>query len=166
MLGLLLVAMMGPWTYDRINVPSRYSCAYPYVRLDGDFCGIPYRGITVFSSMARDIVNICVGFVTHTTDLTYRAGPLLFSVFLLLLVLSFLSTFFLILRGDHRGRQVFSIVTWGMAAGICLLAVILMGLFDNLEFFRYLWGIWLYIGVAVSALTLEVLALVSGRNSR
>jgi hypothetical protein len=29
-----------------------------------------------------------------------------------------------------------------------------------------LWGIWLYIGVAISALTLEVFAIVSGKNPK
>jgi hypothetical protein len=47
-LVLLLVAIMGPWTFDRIHVPSEYSCSSPYIRLEGDFCGIPLRGITVF----------------------------------------------------------------------------------------------------------------------
>ncbi len=45
-LVLLLVAIMGPWTFDRINVPSEYPCS---VRLEGDFCGTPMSGIWIFS---------------------------------------------------------------------------------------------------------------------
>lgn len=33
----LLVAIMGPWTFDRIHVPAQYTCSTPFVRLEGDF---------------------------------------------------------------------------------------------------------------------------------
>jgi hypothetical protein len=160
-LVLLLVAIMGPWTFDRIYVPSKYSCSSPFVRLEGDFCGVPLRGITVFYFMASAFINISVELVTGVTALTDRAGEFLFSAFLpLLFVLPLVSTFLLILRGDRRRRQVFSIVTWGLAAGVSLLAGVLMGLFDGLKYFRFLWGISLYIGLALIALVLEVSTLV------
>jgi hypothetical protein len=44
-LMLLLVAMMGPWTFDLINVPAEYPCSAPNIRLDDDFCGTPLPGI-------------------------------------------------------------------------------------------------------------------------
>lgn len=164
-LVLLPIAIMGPWTFDRIYVPSKYPCSYPYFRLEGDFCGVPLWGITVFYFMASTFINISVELVTGATALTDRAGELLFSVFLpLLLVLPFVSTFLLILRGDHRCRQAFSIVTWSLAAGAGLLGGMLMGLSDSLKYFRFLWGIWLYIGLAASTLILEVLTLATGRR--
>jgi hypothetical protein len=163
-LVLLLVAIIGPWTFDRIYVPSKYSCSSPYFRLEGDFCGIPLRGITVFYLMASAFIDISVEFVTGATALTDRAGELLFSVFLSLFVLPFVSTFLLILRGDHPRRQVFNIVTWGLAAGVSLLVGMLMGLSDGLKYLRFLWGIWLYIGLATIALVLEVSTLAAGRR--
>lgn len=47
-LTLLLIAMAGPWVYDLIHVPAQYSCDGPNVRLQGDFCGLPFPGFNVF----------------------------------------------------------------------------------------------------------------------
>ena len=43
-LALLIIAMLGPWTFDLINVPAQYLCDEPFVRLYGDFCGSPVSG--------------------------------------------------------------------------------------------------------------------------
>lgn len=32
-LVLLLAAIIGPWAYDRVNVPAEYPCAPPFIRL-------------------------------------------------------------------------------------------------------------------------------------
>jgi hypothetical protein len=159
-LVLLLVAIMGPWAFDRIYVPSEYSCSAPFIRLEGDFCGVPLRGITAFSFMVVVFINISVELVTGAIVFTDRAGEFLFSLLLFPLVLPFFSTLLLILRGDRRRRQVFSIAAWGLAAGIGLL----IGTFSYLKLFWVLWGIWLYIGLAASALILEVLTLAAGRR--
>jgi hypothetical protein len=82
------------------------------------------------------------------------------SLLLFLLVLPFFSTLLLILRGDRRRRQIFNIVAWGLAAGIALL----MGMSSYPRLFWVLWGSWLYIGLAASALILEVLTLAGGRR--
>jgi len=43
-LALLIVAMLGPWAFDLLNVPAQYPCDKPSVRLYGDFCGYPMSG--------------------------------------------------------------------------------------------------------------------------
>jgi hypothetical protein len=54
---------------------------------------------------------------------------------------------------------VFNIVAWSLAAG----AGLLLGVLNVLRPGWWMaWGIWLYIGLAVSALILEVLTLVAG----
>jgi hypothetical protein len=45
LLGLMLVAFLGPWTFDLIWVPSDHFCYALYIRLDDDYCGIPLSGI-------------------------------------------------------------------------------------------------------------------------
>ncbi len=160
-LVLLLVAMMGPWAFDVIYVPSEYPCSDPHVRLEGDFCGTPLRGIAVLSMFAGAFINISVGLVTGAIVLADRAGEFVFSLFLFLLVLPFFGTLLLILRGDRRRRQVFNVVAWGLAAGIGLL----FGVLGHPELFWVLWGKWLYTGLAASALILEVLTLTAGRRS-
>jgi hypothetical protein len=165
-LVLLLIAMLGPWAFDLINVPSEFSCS-PNVRLEGDFCGMPLSGIGVFSGMVGGLINLGVRLATGATAFTDVPRELLFSLLLLLLVAPFFSTLPLILGGDRRRWRVFHVVAWGLAVGIGLLLGLagssrLSWVFSRL--FWVLWGIWLYIGLAGSALILEVLVLVAGRR--
>ena len=164
-LVLLLVATLGPWTFDLIYVPSNYSCSSPFLRLEGDYCGLPLPGVKVFSFMVSAFTNISIEFLTGATVLTDRIRELLFSLSLPLFVLPFVSTFLLLVRGDRRRRQVFGIITWSLAAAVGLLTGMLLGLSDGLKYTRFLWGIWLYIGSAAIALLLEVSILVTGRRS-
>jgi hypothetical protein len=149
-LVLLLVAIMEPWTFDRIDVPSEYPCSAPFVRLEGDFCGMPLSG---FITMVARLVKGATVF----TDLAFGSlYGLLSSLLLLLLVVPVFSTLLLILGGDRRRWRVFHVAAWGLAVGMGLLLVS--------RWFWVLWGIWLYIGLAGSALILEVLVLVAGRR--
>jgi hypothetical protein len=163
-LVLLLVAILGPWTFDRINVPSEYPCSTPSIRLEGDFCGTPISGMRIYSGMVGGIINAGVGLVTGATVFTDRGGEFLraflIMLVLLLLLLPFFSTLLLILGGDHRRRQMFHVAAWGLASGIGLL----IGISRFPKLFWVLWGIWLYTGLAASALILEVLALGAGRS--
>jgi hypothetical protein len=159
-LVLLLVAIMGPWTFDLINVPAKYPCSAPFIRLEGDFCGVPMPGIRLIGWMVGGFVYTSAGLVTGAMGFIEWARLFLVSLFLFLLVLPFFSTLLSILRRDRRRRQVFNVVAWGLAAGIGLL----IGLSRYPKLYWGLWGIWLYIGLAASALILEVLALVAGRR--
>ena len=162
-LVLLMVAIMGPWIFDRINVPSEYSCS-PNIRLDGDFCGGPMPGIWILFWMVAAPISEVVGLVTGATVLSDFGVVFLkrlqASLVLLLIVLPFFSTLLLILRGDRTRQQVFNVAAWGLAAGIGLL----FGLHSLPRLYWGLWGTWLYIGLAVSALILELLVLVAGRR--
>jgi len=134
---LLPVAIMGPWVFDRISVPSEYACT-PNVRLEGDFCGIPMPGIWIL-------------FVFGSFS------PLL----PLPIVLPFISTLLLIWSGERRRWQVFHVIAWGLAA-IFSGALLVMSRRSGLD--AALWGVWLYVGLAASALMLEVLMLALGRR--
>jgi len=157
-LGVLLVAIAGPWIFERIPVPSEYSCS---IRLEGDYCGIPMSGAWLLSAMAGALVNMAVGLVTGTTVLADRIREFLFSLLGLLLVLPFFSTLLLILRGDRRRQLVFHVAAWSLAAGLGLW----IGMSSYPKLFWVLWGIWLYVGLAASALILEVAMLANKRPS-
>jgi hypothetical protein len=73
-------------------------------------------------------------------------------LFLFPAVLPIFSTMLLILRGDRRCRRLFHAVAWALAAGLGLL----YGMVSHTSASWALWGVWLYIGVAVSALILEI----------
>jgi hypothetical protein len=157
---VVLVAITGPWTFDLLWVPSEYSCSAPNVRLDDDFCGMPLTGIWLFRWIVNGLVYAWAGLVTGAMGSIERAREFLFSLLHFLLVLPFFSTLLLILLGDRRRWQVFNVVAWGLAAGIGLL----IGMFNYPKLFWVLWGIWLYIGLAASALILEVVTLAAGRR--
>jgi hypothetical protein len=158
---VLVVAVTGPWTFDRIHVPAEYPCSF---RLEGDFCGVPMPGIRLIGWVVGGFVYTSAGLVTGAMGFAESARLFLVSLFLFLLVfllvLPFFSTLLSILRRDRRRRQVFNVVAWGLAVGIGLL----IGLSSYPKLYWALWGIWLYIGLAASALILEVLALVAGRR--
>jgi hypothetical protein len=150
-----LAALVGPWGFDETNVPAEYTCSPPSVRLEGDFCGHPLEGFRILGWFVIGIIFSSVELVTGAIVFSDWVRQLLYSMYLLLLVLPLFSTLLLLLRGDHRRLQIFSIAAWGLAAGMGLV----IGLLNYPRLFWVLWGPWLYIGLGVSALTLEVLSL-------
>jgi len=163
-LVVALVAIMGPWTFtDLLHVPSEYSCSAPFIRFDDDFCGTPLSGIWILLGLVTQFIYASAGLVTGAMGLVEWASWALFSLFPFLLVLPFFSTLLLILRGDRRGRQAFNVAAWGLAAGTGLTGK-LIGFFRYTKPLWLSWGIWLYIGLAASALILEVLTLAAGRR--
>ncbi len=166
MLMLLLVAIMGPWTYTSDGVPPAEWCRAPLILLENDRCVRLVSGATVLTFMAGAFLSMSVGLVTGATVLPDRArefiGVFLFVMLLFLLVLPFFSTLLLIWGRDSRRLRVFHLMAWGLAAVLGLLLALLAVSGSGL--YSELWGIWLYSGLAASTLTLEVLALVAGRR--
>ncbi len=163
-LMLLLVAMMGPWTYTADGVPPAEWCRDPNILLENGRCVRLVSGATVLTFMAGAFLSMSVGLVTGATVLADRAreflGVSLFMMLLFLLALLFFTTLLLVRGRDSRRLRVFHLMAWGLAAVLSLpLLVSESGLRSG-----RLWGIWLYIGLAASTLTLEVLALVAGRR--
>jgi hypothetical protein len=162
-LVLLSVAMIGPWFFDLINVPAEYTCSAPNIRLYGDFCGLPLSGIFILFWMVGVPISNLVGLVTGAiilTDITEILRYLLMIVGVLLLVFPFFSTLLLIFRGDRPRLRLIHMVALGLAIGISLL----FGLNNYPRLYWVLWGIWLFIGIAVIALILELLVRVARRR--
>lgn len=155
-----VIALLGPWAYDRINVPAEFTCSAPNVRLYGDFCGVPITGIMIYGDFLAGLLYGLRSPVESGVTSIEWVRHVLYSLVLFLLILPLFSTLFIILRGEGRRRQVFSIVAWGLAGGIALL--LRLSMFPQ-PFFG-LWGLWLYIILAACALILEVLALVASRE--
>jgi hypothetical protein len=164
-LVLLLAAISGPWAFDRINVPAQYPCSNPYIRLDGDFCGIPLSGIWILSALTSALERIVWGIVLEPLRgygvLTDRDREFLIGLLGLLFVLPIFSTLLLILRDDRRWRLVFHVVALGMVVGLGFLFCMSY----PLKLLWVLWGPWLYVGVAASALVLEVAMLAVQRRT-
>lgn len=168
-LAMVILTLIGPWGFDLINVPSEYPCAAPNIRLEGDFCGMPLRGIRSFDLMVRELFYVSAELITGAIGLAEWAHALLPSLPSFLLVLPLFSTLLLILGGDRRRQQVFNIATWGLALGTGLFITLSAGvrlssLTGYPELFQLQWGLWLHIGLAVLVLTLEILTLATERR--
>jgi hypothetical protein len=156
-LVLLLIALVGPWGFDLLNVPSEYACSPPNVRLYGDFCGMPLSGIYLLTwTVEGFLAFVQTGAVFPDRAREFFGLLFLCAVVLFVFVLPFFNTLLLILRGASRRHGIFSVVVWSLAAGISLLLGTLRP-----RLFWALWGVWLYAGLAVSALVLEGLALTA-----
>ena len=159
LLVLMVVAFMGPWAYDRINVPAEYTCSAPNIRLYGDFCGIPLSGFWLFPWIFPWIFSSFFDLITGKLLITQWIQGLSSSFLFFLPALPLISTLILILRGNHRRMQIFAIITWVLAIGL----VLFLGLHNQKVYWR-LWGIWLYLCLAISALMLETTILMVGRK--
>jgi len=162
---LLLVAMIGPWTYTSDGVGPTAWCRDPNILLENGRCVKLVSGTRILTFMAGAFLSMSVGLVTGATVLPDRAreflGVFLFTVGIFLLVLPFFTTLLLIRGGDSWRRKVFHVMAWGLAAVLGLLLALLAGSESGL--YSELWGVWLYTGLTASALILEGLVLATGR---
>ena len=164
-LMLLVVAVIGPWTYTADGVPPPEWCDEPNILLESGRCVRLVSGASVLTFMTNVFPEMSVGFVTGEITLPGRGREFFFSFLLtlgsILVVLPVISTLLLILGRSRRRLRVFQVAAWGVAELLALpLAVI------DLSKLRFVvWGIWLYVALADVALTLELLALV-GEQTR
>jgi len=153
-LVLLLIAIVGPWAFDLIIVPSEYPCSSS-IRLKGDYCGTPLSGMWMLSALVGELMNVVVGLVTGATTLANFGRGFLLILLALVLLLPFVSTLLLILPGDRQCWQIFHLAVWGLAAVSSLWLLLSASELPPGQ----LWGVWLYIGLAPIVLVLEVVAL-------
>ena len=125
---LFVATLIGPWMFDQINVPAEYACDKPFIRLEGDFCGSPLSGFQFFS------LFILVGLS-------------------LLLLIPFFTTLLVIWKKDSRRLQTINLSMWSLASILALLLFVLQ-LQDKVF---YLWGLWLYIMLAICTLIVEMI---------
>ena len=104
------------------------------------------------------------GLITPKTALANRGFEFLISLLngllIFLLILPIINTIRLFRRGVHPRRQMFTIISWVLAIGVGLF----WGLSNYPNLYWAAWGIWLYIGLAVSALILEILLILFNRK--
>jgi hypothetical protein len=163
-LVLMVVSLLGPWAFDLINVPAKYTCTPPNIRLWGDFCGLPLPGVQVLAWITSGVLNMVAGIFTGDLSLSHRGFEfllsLLYSLLTLLLILPIFNTLRFLLRGERKCQQVCHILVSGLNLGVGLL----LGLSNYPQLFYALWGLWLYILMTVSTLILEILTLTAGRR--
>ncbi len=158
-LVLLAIGVMGPWWFDRISVPAQYPCNPPVMRLEGDFCGVPASGSYIIFAFASLIVQSVGELITGKLKLgANEAGQFsLVIVFLVFLILPFISTILLMIKRELKSLRWLQIIAMGIAAGIALYGV--FSIYD-VQISWVLWGIWLYAGAAIISLISELLVLL------
>lgn len=155
---LLIASMLGPWMFDTINVPAKYMCSAPYVRLYGDFCGVPVTGVQVFGWLFIWFPYMLLEMIKATFAGRFRELLVVISI---LPLIPFFTTLFLIWKKETRRLRTINLVAWILAFLLTLPFLISQ---INYQAIR-LWGPWLYIVVTVSAIIIEILIQVEERKS-
>jgi hypothetical protein len=142
----------GSRFYDRVNVPAEYTCDPPFIRLEGDFCGLPMSGVWLLRMLIAGSINIFIGLITDVTVSAESVRELLVILSAVLLLLPIISTLLLIWRGDRRGLQIFHLV------GLCLAGGLMLWVLSAESGLRMiqLWGPWLYFASVIVLLILEI----------
>lgn len=145
---LFIASLTGPWMYDVIHVPAQYECGKPFVRLGGDFCGMPMSGIQFFTWFTGGFFYIAAELVKGT--FTGRFRELIAGLSILPLI-PFFTTILLFWKNGTPRIRTANLIVWILALTLAL-TFFLVQIRD--QSFR-LWGLWLYILVAISAITFE-----------
>ena len=155
---LLLVALViGPWVYDEISVPAEFPCEAPFVRLEGDFCGVPLHGTWMVFALGGQFILTITDLVTGKLALAESGRQLAISLAGFLALLPVVSTLLMIYRGDRRWLYIIHIAGLCLAGGLILWA---LSAESGLRTSR-LWGPWLYLISVLSMLILEGVTLIN-----
>lgn len=148
---LFVLALLGPWIFDVINVPAEYECSAPFIRLNGDFCGVPISGVQFLQLWVVGFFYMIFELITG--EFTGSAREFLLGLSILPLI-PFLTTLLLLWKKDARQYRTAHLVAWVLAL-LLALAFMLLQTQDPLI---PLWGLWFYILLAIGAIVIEYLA--------
>jgi hypothetical protein len=152
-LVLQVIAIAGPWGYDLINVPSEYACNLPFIRLYGDFCGLPISGGYLLFAVVSGFFSLAIELFSDATGVN-TAFRLFFSLMVAItFILPFVRTIILIGQKSVKNK-IFNYSVWGLAAILCLIWGLVL---PKDWILSPLWGYWLYSGLALSMLCFEIL---------
>jgi hypothetical protein len=162
-----VAAIAGPWTYTADGVGPVEYCKPPHVLLESDRCVRLVPWTEAFGFMAAAFAQMSVALITGRLALAERGrefvGVALFTAGAVLLVLPLLATLLALLGRARRRARTFRAAAWGVAGLVALLAAVVLGAPGS---HLALWGIWLFVGLAVVALTMELLCVAGARVSR
>jgi len=154
-LALLIITILGPWGYAHDGVPPAEWCQPPFLLLENGNCvgresGAFYLLISIIGFPAG-----IMQFLSGELVLSDLGRHSMFALFFLgLFFLPFISTLLLVRSGSNMRRRTFYVIAWGLAAALGLLVALSAEVFHP----AHLWGIWLYILLAVGLLAFELLA--------
>lgn len=132
-LALLFLSLMGPWLYDRLNIPAEYPCGpSASIRLHGDFCGSPLLGFLVIPVNAAGFLVMALEWIAGT--FSGRTEQFISGLAWLPLLAGF-STLLMIRKPDSRRAPIVSLLLWGIS---CIPPLLIINLYQTKAI--YLWG--------------------------
>ena len=151
----LVIAIVGPWAYTRDGVPPAEWCQPPLILLEDGSCvgrnsGAYFLLLSIIGFPAG-ILQILSGELVLSELLRYSVFPLFFTGMFLLPVIS---TLLLLRCASSLKRRTFYVIAWGLAAGLGLLQALTAEAIHP----AHLWGIWLYILLALGLLAFGLVA--------
>ena len=157
LLGLvfLVVALCGPWGYDQINVPAEYACQKPYIRLYGDFCGLPVSALGIIFIFGREVSAWVLRIITEDAGMGDLTAMLLLAAGVMVILAPIASfAWRLTRRGGHW-------LWWHVP--LSAVAIVVSGIFlwQQAPSPAQLWGVWLYAAVLFMVLAAEAAAAIA-----
>ena len=151
---LFIISIISPWSFDQHSVPADIPCDF---RLYGEFCGTPlpgifgiFMGIPVFFQSISDLFSGTLIFYVRLVN-----GLWLFTIF------PILTTMYSLWIKETSFIRTMNLIAWTLAFISTLTALILTMRTINGQVF-WLWGLWLYILMAISAVIIESLVIRNG----
>jgi len=153
---IFIISIFGPWGFDRHSVPAEFPCTF---RLYGDFCGTPIPGVSGIL-MSLSVFFQSISDLSRHTLLYYER--LLNGLWLLNLFPIF-TTIISLWPNDTRFIRMINLIAWILAFISTLTAFILLILQIKGQVF-WLFGLWLYILLALSAIIFESSIVIRERK--
>ncbi len=153
---LLLLAFWGPWVYTLDGVPPPEWCRDPLFLLDSARCAGLVSGSEVLWFFGNVVLATGNGVLFGPPagyDVLEVLRLLLLVGVMTPLLLPFAAILLRIAARDTRRVRVFYAVAWGLAAAPVLAIV----LFDAPLRSGRFWGIWMYLGLALVVVGLEIM---------
>ena len=157
-LVMLVVAMFGPWSFDKIGVPLPNKCSFPSIRLDDVFCSSPVPIAWLLAEIPSQLTYLMIGLIAGVPPIRV-ASEWLYILLSIFLILPFLTTPVLIIWEKRQRGSPFHRVALGLAAGTSLRIGIIGLSIGNWA----LWGAWLYTFLTAGLLMAEILAMSKSR---
>lgn len=162
LLGLVAVALLGPWNFRLSYVLPQFECTPPNVRLEGNFCG---RAVSGWQQGAQIVLGVVAfGWSVLGGVAGVGGGPPFILPVLLMPFAPVVMTLVALLRRTGRSQWLLLLWLLGMVAAVLYMAfVAASGPEIGFPYGSRVWGVWLYVIVAAAMAVGEGVTLVTER---
>ena len=180
-LVLFIISMLGIWSFELIPFPIPISSSCDtynslvgksflseghFIRLNDNNCIITISGFEIIFLLTPQLFFGMFIELIKGNFAAVQFPQLIFMIGILLIILPFFSNILLFRNRYSRRLQTINVIAWGLACLLALSAFLLDANRDEIiRHFYLLWGLWLYILLALGVIIFEILALKSDNKS-